>query len=326
MTKLKIGIATIVVAAIAIPLGIEYRANQRLREENAKFQQQLGEMGVLSAENKRLSNLLAKANSSAPAPVANKDQVHEVLKLRGEVGRLKADANAPKPSPLSGVIGDPAMRKLIRDQQKFGMTMIYKGFTNRVNLTAEQSEKFVNLLADDIMENVDHVTAVLKEGKSPEEMDRVFAQQEADLRDKVKSLIGPDGFAQYQDYTQNLGSYLTAEQFKSQLTGDPAAKEEKSKQLYQLMREQTAAALGEAGLAADFQTLPILNFRNIASEQEAEKNLKFMEHIYDRVSAQAAGFLSSEEIQKFGEFRIKAMEAQRMSLVMNRKMMTPASH
>ena len=58
---------------------------------------------------------------------------------------------------------------------------------------------------------------------------------EAALQEKVQALLGPDAFAQYQDYTRNLAGHLTADQFKSQLKGDKAAKEDKSKQLLETM-------------------------------------------------------------------------------------------
>jgi len=211
----------------------------------------------------------------------------------------------------------------LRDQQKMGMGMIYKTFSDRSKLPKETSEKFVDLLADDIMENVDHVGALLQEGKSREEIDRVFTAQEAALLEKVKTMLGPEAFAQYQEYTRNLTSYLTSEQFKPQMTGDKEAKETKAKQLYEAMQQETQAALAGAGLPDDFQTLPILNFRNIASAEEAEKNLRLMDSVFQGATTRAGGFLSPEEIQKFNEFRTKALENNRAALAMNRKMMAP---
>jgi RNA polymerase sigma factor (sigma-70 family) len=325
MTKMKVGIATALVAAVAIPLAMQHWDNRKLQEENQSLRSQLAQIDTLSAENVRLSNLLARANNpSAPAAATN-DQSPELLRLRGEVGRLRTAANAPQPSPISGVIQDPEMRKLIRDQQKMGMNVLYKTFTNRANLTPELSGQFVDVLADDIMESVDHIGVLLRDGKSREEIDQVFAKQEAALNNKLKTLLGEDGLSQYQDYTRNLGSHLTAEQFKPQLTGDKAGKDAKSKQLYQVMIEETQAALAAAGLPADFQTLPILNFRNIASEQEAENSLRFMEGIFERATARAAGFLSPEEITKFQAFRNEAIQNNRAALTMNRRMMSPTS-
>ena len=141
--------------------------------------------------------------------------------------------------------------------------------------------------------------------------------------EKLKALLGPEQLSQYQDYTKNLASYLTAEQFKGEMGGDKAAKDEKSKQLYEVMQQETRAVLGELGLSEDFQTLPILNFRNIASEQEAERNLKLMERIYEQTAPRVRSFLSPEEMKKFDEFRALAVANSRAALTMNRRMMAP---
>lgn len=326
MTKLQAGIVTVVVAALAIPLAMVYRSNNQLRTDNESMRQQLAQIERLSAENTRLSNLLAEAK---PAPSVAADPTNEpsreVLKLRGEIGRLKTAANAPKPSAISGVIADPEMRKMLRNQQKIGMGMIYQSFTNKVKLTPELAEKFVNLLADDIMESVDQVQAVLRDGKSPDEVNLVFTEQEAALQEKVNELLGADGLAHFQEYTKNLASLITAEQFKAQMTGDKNEKEEKAKQLNTLMEEETRAVLAEAGLPENFQMLPILNFRNMASEEEGERNLKHMDTVYERVTSRASSFLSEAELKKFSEFRAQAIQNSRMSLAMNRKMMAPAN-
>jgi hypothetical protein len=115
-----------------------------------------------------------------------------------------------------------------------------------LKMTPEDSGKLGDLLADNVMENIGHITQLLKEGASPERMEQVFAAQEAALAEKVQALLGPEKYAQYQDYTRNLASYLTAEQFKGKLSGDDPAREGKSKQLYQVMQEETQAALASA--------------------------------------------------------------------------------
>jgi RNA polymerase sigma factor (sigma-70 family) len=323
MAKAKVGIATALVVAVAIPVAMGVREHNKLRAENEALRAQAAQVVQLTAENARLASLAAQAK--VPATAASNDPSRELLKLRGEVGRLRTEATAPKPSPISSVISDPEARKLMREQQKVGMSMIYKEFGKRAKLSPEMTEKFANVLADDIMESVDHVGTLLQEGKSREEIDQVFTAQEAALSAKLKELLGPEGFAEYQDYTRSLVSYLTAEQFKSEMSGEKDEKQAKGKQLYEAMLKETQAALAAAGLPEDFQTLPILNFRNIASQQEAEKSLALMDSIFQRAIAGATSYLSPEEIQKFNDFRTKALENNRRALIMNQRMMAPGA-
>jgi RNA polymerase sigma factor (sigma-70 family) len=328
MTKLKVGIITAVVAAgVAIPWVMQHQAQTKLAEANAVLQQQTKHGEELAAENARLAKLAAQ---SAPTPATTNNSSLELLRLRGEVARLRQDVASERqrtngPSALSGIKANPEMWKLIRDQQKVGMASIYKDFARKLNLPTEQSEKLSDLLADNVMENIDHITAVLRDGMTPAQMEPIFAGQEAAMLEKIQELLGPEAVAQYQEYTKRLASNITAEQFKPMLTGEPAEQEAKARQIYDMMLEETRQTLASAGLPADYQTLPILNFRNIASEAEAEKNLKLMDSVYERVMAKAGSFLSPEDVAKFGEFRTKAMSSQRMVLTMNRTMMSPSS-
>src|SRR5262249_39713615 len=139
------------------------------------------------------------------------------------------------------------------------------------------------------------------------------------------ALLGADGLTRYQEYTKNLLSTLSAEQFKGMLTGDEAAKEAKAKQLSQAMQEAVQSALTNAGLPVDYQTVPILNFRNIPSEQEGDLGFRLLEEIFQQAAARAGSFLSPEELTKFQEFKTAAVANNRAALSLNRSLMAPIS-
>ena len=71
---------------IAIWLAVEHQARLRLGDENQALRQQLEPMAGVVAENERLSNLVAQANTSQ---TLQGDQLKELLRLRGEVGILR---------------------------------------------------------------------------------------------------------------------------------------------------------------------------------------------------------------------------------------------
>lgn len=326
-TKIKIAVATVIVAAgVTVPLVMHHQSQARLREANAALTKQKEQAARLAAENEALADQAAQAATARPV---TSDPSREVLKLRGEVGRLRqenlsiAAARTNGPSALSGLTSNPEMYKLIRDQQKAGMGAIYKDFAKQAKLTPEATEKMSELLADHVMGMLDQITEQIRAGRTPAEMKAAFAEQDAALSEKLQEVIGPDALPQYKDFTFKIASHLTAEQFKPKLSGDTEAKEAKARQLYQAMLEETHAALAAAGLPADYQTVPNLNFINIASETEAEKNLKLLDDIYARVLARTPGFLSEDEIKKFGEFRSLAINNNRAILLINRKMMAP---
>ena len=324
---------TIIIAVVAgaVVVGF-YQARQasnlRSQVQTLKRQQEQqaalsNQVQALQQERDRATNALA---SISDENAALKKHPTEVLKLRGEVGRLRREsAEIGSSSALSKVTANPEARKMLRDQQKAGMTAIYKGFAEQMKLKPEQTDKLNDLLANHIMDNVDPVTTVLRDKPTADQMNQLFAAQDAALQEQVLALLGQEGLAQYQDYTGNLLSTLTAQQFKGMLTGDGAAKEEKSKQFRQAIEEETRAALAAAGLPADYQAVPILNFRNIASEQSGEQSLKLLDDIYQRVAARGSSFLSAEELAKFQEFRTTAINNSRTALTLNRTMMAPIS-
>src|SRR5215471_1469879 len=330
MTTLQKTIIT-AVAGMAVVAGL-YQAREisNLREQVQTLQNQQAQQTGISNQVEALRRERDRATNALAAAIAEKAELknnpYEVLKLRGEVGRLRQEnASIGSKSGLSKVTANPESRKMLRDQQKFGMSAIYKGLAKQLNLTTEQTDKLNDLLADHIMENVGYVTDALRQKLTPEQINGLFAAQDQALQEQMQSLLGSDGLSQYQGYTKNLLSTLTAEQFKGMLTGDDAAKEEKAKQVSQAMQQAVQAALASAGLPADYQTVPILNFRNIASEQEGDLSLKLLEDIYQQAANRLGSVLSPEELTKFQEFKDAAIKNNRAALSLNRNMMAPIS-
>jgi hypothetical protein len=229
-------------------------------------------------------------------------------------------------SALSKVTADPQSRKIMRDQQKLGMSMLFKGFAKEAKLDADKTESLNNLLADDVMENVDLITTALRDKPAPDQLNQIFAGQQAALQQKIQELLGPDAAAQFQDYSKNLLSTLTAEQFKAQMTGDDASKGAKAKQLAELIQQQVQPALSAAGLPADYQVLPILNFRNIASQSQGDQSITLMDTIYQQTIAQTSSLLSPAELEKFQDFVKTAINNNRSVLTINRNLMAPISN
>ena len=108
MTKLKFGIISVIaVAGVAAPLVIQHQSQARLREENRVLREQASQLAQVAAENERLSNLVVQAKS---AESLSREQMSELLRLRGEVTRLRgqlqempssARTGSPTPAPLA---------------------------------------------------------------------------------------------------------------------------------------------------------------------------------------------------------------------------------
>ena len=87
-SRLKFNVVVaIMVASVAAPLLIQHYARMQWREREALLRQQAGQFAELLAENKRLSKLVAQS------PSLSSDQFSELMKLRGEIGRLRQEAS-----------------------------------------------------------------------------------------------------------------------------------------------------------------------------------------------------------------------------------------
>jgi RNA polymerase sigma factor (sigma-70 family) len=321
---------TLITATLAVVAGVGiYEAHHasQLREQNQTLQKQRAPLAEqiqqLQRERDDATNRLA---ALADELARVKKNPSEVLKLRGEVGALRQEkAIADSKSAISKITANQEMRKTLREQQKIGMSTIYSDLVKSLKLTPEQTAQFNDLLADHVMDSIDLITQALHDHQTRGKVDQLFSTQDANLRNQLQTLIGTDGLAQYLDYTRNLGSTLTVAQFAGSLTGDQATVADKKSQLLQAMQEATQSTLAAAGLPTDYQTVPMLNFANIASEEEGAQSLQLLDDIYGQVAAHASTFLSADELNKFQQFRTNAIKNSQTMLLMNRNMMAPIS-
>ena len=87
-TKLKAsGIVAVIVASVVAPFLVQHAAQARLSEQDETWRRQTTQLAQLTADNQRLTGLLAQPGNTQPLP---HDQFLELLRLRGEVGRLKS--------------------------------------------------------------------------------------------------------------------------------------------------------------------------------------------------------------------------------------------
>jgi hypothetical protein len=85
-------VAAIVVAGVATPLAMQHQNQVKLREENQSLRQQLDKQSELAAENERLASLIA-TTAQTQSNLLPQDQLNELLRLRGEVGRLRTESS-----------------------------------------------------------------------------------------------------------------------------------------------------------------------------------------------------------------------------------------
>lgn len=326
MTTIQKAIVNVAVVSLAGIAVYEGRQAGQLRNENQSLRQRISsfEGQIEELRTARDSTRTEMAALKERLTKSNTPPTSEVLKLRSQVGVLRQEkTESGSKSALSKITADPETRKAIREQQRMGMSAVYAGLMKQLNLPPETAGQFKDLLADHVMENIELITQSLRDKTSGPELEQAFAIQDSRLHEKLGELLGPDGVSQYKDYSKNLLSDLSVAQFEKNLKGETDVRTTKNQQLTDAVRTEIQSALSAAGLPPDYQTIPTLNLRNIASEEVGEQSVKLIADAFERVGQRAATFLTPEELAKWSEFRQAAIDNNRTALLMNRKLMAP---
>lgn len=89
ISKLKFSvISAFAVAAAAVPLAVQYQSITKLRAENLALQHQVNQVAALAEENQTPPKLVEEVSNTKTLAA---EEVHELLRLRGEVGRLRQE-------------------------------------------------------------------------------------------------------------------------------------------------------------------------------------------------------------------------------------------
>jgi hypothetical protein len=149
MSKLKLGFNAIVVAVVTTAFVIQHQAQVKLRAENESLRQQIAQ---LQADNQTLSDQLAAAGKSK---LLSEAEFLELLRLRGEVGRLRhqqinlpaiAESNTNR-LPDTQIIQIQATARFIslptEDLQALGVQWMSEAQGVKSGLLAEEQSKTI---------------------------------------------------------------------------------------------------------------------------------------------------------------------------------------
>jgi len=129
-TQIKLGISAIIVAGMATALVVQHQKQAKLRNENNELSGQLAE---LRQSVQSMSNQLASAVERQKLPDA---QMNELLKLRGEVGTLRAQASegekTRKTTTAAKERNQLAQRQFSQQETKINQAMLQAGMALRM--------------------------------------------------------------------------------------------------------------------------------------------------------------------------------------------------
>ena len=269
-----------------------------------------------------------------------KEQIHLSQTLSAQLAKQSAETSKVSPAPastekteekpgagfgkmMSQMMKDPAMKKMISDQQRLMANQLYSPLIKQLGLSSEEGEKLKNLIADNMTQSSEKSTALLdSSATNRSEMLASVAEDQKSSEEQIKALLGEPAFTQYKDYQLTVGERMQLAAFKQQSAGtDHPLSDQQTEQLLALMKEEKQNAPAELP-----QTGPGSNGANMEamlSEEKSQQMLEAQEAVNQRVYDRASAVLSPEQLEAFGKYQTNQTQMMKLGFTMARKFMAP---
>lgn len=338
MQKTLIALLSVTVVVLALACVWQTRQLRHAERHARAAQESLAtETGAQEAQAQRLAEL-ERSNARLEKQVAQFASVTTALRTNETALRSNATALAERIKAAAGgaetegegkgavwgeMIGkmmkDPAMREMMREQQKAMINMMYGGLFKEMNLSPEERDKLKELLTESQMGKVAAAQGLFG-GVQDEATTAASKQAVADAKKQteadIKALLGGERYAQYEDYQKNVGDRMQLDQLKNQLAGENVPlRDEQNAQLLQIMKEEKLAL--PPVISSEQSEMPD---KDTFTAQKMDEQLKWTEQYNARVAERAKGVLTPEQFINYQKFQEQQASMQKLGMQMARQM------
>jgi hypothetical protein len=279
------------------------RANERLEQQVQKF---------ASVTTQLRTNEARQATDLATLS----ERMRAAQRAGGSGAASEGDGNLGKGmgEMLGNMMKDPAMREMLREQQKVAINMMYAGLFKDLKLSPEEKDRLKDILTEAQMKNMENAQGILggnKEGAGDGTQKR-FEDGKKEVDAQIKALLGDERYAYYEDYQKNLGERMQVDQLKTQLAGQNLPlQDQQSAQLLQIMKDEKAAV--PPIIPTDNTQFPS---KDVFTAENLEKQIKWMEDYNRRVLDRAGQVLTPEQLISYRAFQEQQSSMQKLGLKM----------
>lgn len=307
-TKLKIAAGVCVAALVAY----QWHQNLDQTKQITVLQEQLQEakqqaeteqaaVGKLMQQKLAMVDEKHASEKSAARLLAHQKAVFAATAAKNAAAAAQAGSNPPG-GALGKLLDDPAMKEFMRQQQLTLLKTQYAPFIKALNLTPEAGEKFIQLLADNAAKKMDLSMAVMNGEMEAATAKQTNMEAKDELTGQLQSLLGQDGYAQYEEFNKDLPAKTMLGLLKSQM-GDNPLNDDQSARLLQLIKtEPKATDISQFDSSTALENL---------IQQQTESN--------QRTLQQAAEFLTPEQLASLGAFQTNMINMEKMGMSMKDK-------
>lgn len=213
---------------------------------------------------------------------------------------------------------DPAMREMMREQQKAAIGVMYAGMFKELKLSPDEKEKLKGILTDAQMRNLENAQGLFggKADAAIEDSAKQFDDAKKQTDGQIEALLGKERFAQYEDYQKNLGERMQLDQLQVQMTSENLPlQDQQMAQLLQAMKDEKLA--NPPAIPTDQTQLPKKEY---FTAENLDKQMKWMDDYNRRVLDRAGKILSPEQLKQYQSFQEQQTSMQKLGLNMAKQM------
>src|SRR5215471_17559963 len=182
------------------------------------------------------------------------------------------------------------------------LDQLYGPLIKKLNLTAEQSRSFYQVIIDNKKRGPAQVTELLRHGDLSR-MAKTLADLQKEMEASLQALLGPANFAAYQEFETSVGDRSILMRMEKEFADCPLGEEQQQHLLKAMESGRKAVGNSAGGSAVRFSTAD-------TSDAMGEK-VKRQESIDQYVLREAADFLSPVQLKILALAQAKMMTARK---------------
>ncbi len=233
-----------------------------------------------------------------------------------------SDAGASNASPFVGIakmVKNPGMKAMIRAQSQGQLDMMYGSLFKGLSLSVENQEAFKSLLLDKQMAMVDLSLGLMDGSSTPEQQKEAaakIAEANKSYDAQIKTLIGDDNFALYQDYETTQPERMQVNMFKQSLVGAEALSEQQEHDLIRALYDERKAFPEIAKQYSQTNPPDPATF----TEASITNQLAMLAKMQEKNTERAAKVLTAAQLVEFKKSQEQMRAMQEMGLKMAAQM------
>lgn len=253
-------------------------------------------------------------------PVPDSEGAYETQRIQDQ---NEAPDKTPMMANLAEMLKDPAMKDMIRAQQKTTMDLFYGSFFEYLDLQPEELETFKDLLVEKQMALMDIGLEMMDSLKDSDKRQK-SAERSKEITDefnaKIREFLGETEYEVYQQFEQTQPERMQIQFFKQSLPVSDQLDEEQEHKLILAMHEERTNFM----FSTDFSQNENLDPANM-TEETITQYMDELGRVQDNYISRAGQILSDTQLEKFTSAMKQQRAMQEMGMKMAIKMFSQSS-